>query len=137
MRFPLLGQWEDAETGDVLLERLYVADTFLQRFRGLQLARPLAPDSGLLLRDCRSVHTMWMRFSIDLFFLSEDWQILESRIGVKPWRVVVPRTKGVSHVIEVASGHPRDLQIKTTTRIAGKSGSASAAPAGSGVAPQP
>ncbi len=117
MQFPLLGRWEDAETGEVLVERLFVAETFWQRFRGLQFAQPLAADSGLLLRNCRSVHTMWMRFAIDLFFLSEELRILEIRVRVKPWRAVIPKAKGVAHVIEVAAGNRQTLGEGTRTRI--------------------
>ena len=117
MRFPVLGKWVEAETGVVLIERLFVAETYWQRLRGLQFARSLAPDAGLLLRDCRSVHTMWMRFAIDLIFLSEDWQIRETRIGVKPWRVVVPRAKNVAHVIEIAAGQDREWFLDGGTRI--------------------
>ncbi|MFG0267935.1 MAG: DUF192 domain-containing protein [Rhodopirellula sp. JB055] len=81
-----------------------MAETFWQRLRGLQFSRPLEPGSGLLLRNCSSVHTMWMRFPLDLFFLNEDWEVLEVRRDVKPWRVVVPKAKDGAHVIEVAAG---------------------------------
>jgi uncharacterized protein len=117
MRFPLRGRWEDIETKEVLVERLYAAETFWQRFRGLQFARSLDADSGLLLRNCRSVHTMWMRFSIDLIFLSDDLQILETHVGVKPWRVVIPQAKGVAHVIEVTAGTQRSLSEGKRTRV--------------------
>ncbi|XZE51432.1 DUF192 domain-containing protein [Planctomycetaceae bacterium SH139] len=105
MRFPVLGRWEDAKTGEVLLPRLFVASTFWQRFRGLQFARPLDSESGLLLRNCRSVHTMWMRFPIDLIFLSKDLEVLEVRTAVTPWQIVVPKVREVAHVIEVTAGY--------------------------------
>jgi len=117
MQFPLAGRLEDAETGEVLIDRLYAAESFWQRFRGLQLMPELEPDTGLLLRKCRSVHTMWMRFSIDLYFLSEDFRIMEARVGVKPWRVVMPRAKSVAHVIEVASRNQEPWIEGKQTRI--------------------
>ncbi|QDV12607.1 hypothetical protein CA51_24930 [Rosistilla oblonga] len=118
MRFPILGRWEDAETGEVLAKRLYVAETFWQRLRGLQFAQPLDPGCGLLLRNCGSVHTMWMRFPIDLFFLDEDWSVLEVRSCVKPWRVVIPKAKRVSHVIEVTSGQSLEAFKGRRTKVA-------------------
>ena len=117
MRFTVLGRWENTETGEVLLERLFVANTFWQRFRGLQCSRPLDSGSGLLLRNCRSVHTMWMRFTIDLIFLSDDMQILEIRVGVKPWRIAMPHAKDVAHVIEVTAGTQSDLSEGIRTRV--------------------
>jgi uncharacterized membrane protein (UPF0127 family) len=133
MRFPVLGRWEDAETGEVLLERLFVAGNFWQRFRGLQLASPLEPQCGLMLHNCRSVHTMWMRFSIDLIFLSQDFQILETRLGVKPWRVVTPKAQGVRHVIEVVAGQHKNWPEGRRTRIEKDPGSPLSA---SGTTPQ-
>ncbi|QDS91721.1 hypothetical protein FF011L_04540 [Roseimaritima multifibrata] len=117
MKFSPLGRWEDAATGDVLLDQLLVANTFWQRLRGLQFAPTLNPDCGLLLRNCRSVHTMWMRFSIDLFFLSEDLEVVEVRRGVKPWRMVIPKSKQVAHVIEVTAGHHSHLTVGNKTRF--------------------
>jgi uncharacterized membrane protein (UPF0127 family) len=117
MRFPLIGRWEDAQTGHVLIEQLHEAESFIQRFRGLQFTRPLDPDCGLLLRKCRSVHTLCMRFSIDLFFLSADGEILEVWTDVKPWRIVIPRTKQIAHVIELAAGYDRHIPTGMKTRF--------------------
>ncbi len=117
MRFPLLGSWEDAETGVVLIERLFVARTFWQRFRGLQFARPLERDCGLLLRNCRSVHTMSMRFAIDLVFLSDDLEVLEVQTDVQPWRIALPKEKRAAHLIEVTAGQHRHLSKGMKTRL--------------------
>ena len=118
MRFPLLGRWEDAETGEVLVERLLVAQTFLQRLRGLQFARPLEPDCGLLLRHCRSVHTMWMRFAIDVVFLNAEFEIQEIRTGTLPWRFVIPRAPHAAHVVELTAGCSQRLFVGQKTRTA-------------------
>jgi len=115
MRFPVLGRWEDAETGEVLLEHLHVAGNFWQRFRGLQFAPPLEPECGLLLRNCRSVHTMWMRFPIDVVFLSDSLEIREVRNRVNPWNLVIPRTKDAAHVIEMQAGNDHRLQVGART----------------------
>jgi uncharacterized membrane protein (UPF0127 family) len=117
MNFPIIGRWEDAESGDVLLEKLFVARTFWQRLRGLQFGRPLEPSCGLLLRDCRSVHTICMRFTIDLFFLSDDLTVVEVRRRVKPWQIALPKAKDVTHVIEVTSGNGHDISEGTMTRF--------------------
>ena len=116
MRFPLLGRWEDTETGEVLAGRLLVAKTFWQRFAGLQFASPLAADCGLLLRGCRSIHTFWMRFAIDVIFLNDEMEVLEVRTGVAPWRTVIPRAKNVAHVIELTAGDTRCILVGRRTR---------------------
>lgn len=117
MRFPLLGRWEDTETGEVLVERLLVAQTFFQRLRGLQFAKPLEPNCGLLLKNCRSVHTMWMRFAIDVVFVDKAMTVLEVRRDIKPWRFVVPQAKDVSHVVEFTSGQKMKCEIGRRTEV--------------------
>lgn len=117
MNFVKIGRWEDAETGEVLLDQLFVAATFWQRLRGLQFARPLPSGSGLLLRDCRSVHTMWMRFPIDAVFLDDEMTVLEVRREIKPWRVVIPKTKEAAHVIEMTSGWEDARRVGQRTEV--------------------
>ncbi len=127
MRFPLLGQWKDRHSGEILVRDLRVAKTFWQRLVGLQFARPLEPGSGLLLRNCRSIHTLWMRFAIDVIFLNEELEIVEVRRDVAPWRFVVPRAKRVAHTIEVPAGSAASIQIGRSTRIDETDGNAPSA----------
>jgi uncharacterized membrane protein (UPF0127 family) len=57
------------------------------RLRGL-IGRPsLPPDEALLIRRCRSVHTVGMRFAIDLVWLDADGLPLRVDRAVPPLRV--------------------------------------------------
>ena len=90
------------EGGAIVCARLTLADTPLTRLRGL-LGRPsLAPDEGLLLRPAGSVHTAFMRFSIDVVFLDRAMRVLDVRTGVAPWRIVGSRD--AKAVLELAAG---------------------------------
>ena len=63
-----------------------VATTRLSRLLGLALlARERAGD-GLLIPDCRSVHTLGMRFSLDLLFLDRRGRVIEIRRNVPAGR---------------------------------------------------
>lgn len=93
----------DAVTGEVIVANLEVANTFWQRLRGLQLRRRLAPDEGLLLTPCLSIHTHWMRFAIDVAMLNREGTVLDVLNGVQPWRWVKGRAK-TQAMLEVASG---------------------------------
>jgi len=60
----------DADNKRVLLfDRVAVADNFFTRLNGLIFKRYLSDGEGLLLTNCSSIHTMWMRFKIDVIFL--------------------------------------------------------------------
>ena len=52
------------------------ADTFLQRARGLGGRRHLPPGEALLIPRCRSVHTVTMRFALDLIWLDSAGRVV-------------------------------------------------------------
>jgi len=52
--------------------RLIVPSTRRSRMLGLARLDAFAPDHGLLLERCRSVHTWTMRFALDLVWLDGD-----------------------------------------------------------------
>ena len=99
-----------AGTGDCLLERVESAVTIGQRFRGLMLRKELPPGYGLLLPDCRSVHTCFMRFPIDLIYLSADNQVVRIVAGLKSWRVSV--CTEARSVLETPAGWAQDRGLK-------------------------
>ena len=74
----------------------WVAESFPVRLAGLAGLPWLAPGRALLLPRCSSVHTVGMRFAIDVAFLS--WppsggrcDVLALRRAVLPFRIVAPR----------------------------------------------
>jgi len=55
--------------GRVLGDKVAVADRFWLRLRGLGGRSGLARGEGLLLRTCRAVHMVGMKFPLDVAFL--------------------------------------------------------------------
>ena len=93
-------RWVTTDNGRVLADSVRLANTFWRRMVGLQFCRSLPAGEVLWLKNCRSVHTAWMRFPIDVFFLDESMCVVEVRRGVRPWRVVRPQSDEARHVIE-------------------------------------
>ncbi len=80
----------------------------LARLRGL-IGR--SGDVALLLPRCRSVHTVGMRFALDLVWLDRSGSVVRIDRGVQPWRV--RSCRGARAVLELRSaegdgGDPRD-----------------------------
>jgi uncharacterized membrane protein (UPF0127 family) len=105
-----LGRVINVATGQTVIARLYVADRFLSRLLGLQFRRPLPAGEGLLLAPCRSVHTFCVRFVLDLACLDSQGMVVETRTGVRPWRVVMgpPTTMGI---LEASAGQLRKIRV--------------------------
>ena len=89
-------------TGEVILNEVNLADTFIRRFMGLMGKKELKSGTGLKIEPCSSIHTFNMRFPIDVIFLSKDHEVLKVIHGMKPGKVgsVV---KSARYVIEANS----------------------------------
>ena len=82
--------------------RLAVASRFTARLRGLAGLAAIGADEGLELPRCRSVHTVGMRFALDLVWLGADGAVLRVDQGVAPLRM--RSCRGAASVVEVAAG---------------------------------
>ncbi|SRR6056297_1849465 len=76
----------DANTGEIVLSQLEIADSFWKRFKGLQFRDPLPPDRGLLIAPCSSLHTCFMRFTIDVVMLDRERVVVGVKKNLRPWR---------------------------------------------------
>jgi len=73
--------------GSVLAARVEPAFDSETRRRGLLGRDSLPEDVALIIAPCNSVHTFFMRFSLDLVFVSRDGTVIKTCRSVKPWRV--------------------------------------------------
>ncbi len=82
--------------------RVAVAAGFAARLRGLAGLRAIGADEGLELPRCRSVHTVGMRFALDLVWLDAEGAVVRVDRGVAPLRL--RSCRGARSVVEVAAG---------------------------------
>lgn len=85
-----------------LSERTRVADTLPTRLVGLLSSPGLAEGEGLWITPCNSIHTWFMRFTIDALFLDREDRVLRAVPRMKPWRLtrVVAGSRGVLELPE-------------------------------------
>ena len=97
-------------TGQLLLDgkpwvrQVAVAETTLQRMRGLLGRRGLPAGHGLVIERCGSIHTVGMRFAIDVIFLDSAWQVCRIARHVRPGHLCVWGGWRAVRALEVASG---------------------------------
>ena len=96
---PLVRLERRALPGELIL--LVAADRRARR-RGLARLDALPADHALLITPCRSVHTIGMRFALDLLWLDGDGAIVRVDEAVAPWRLRSCRR--ARSVIEVTAG---------------------------------
>ena len=79
--------------------RVAVAESFFSRAGGLLVRGPLKDDEGLWIKQCGSIHTIGMRYAIDVVFLDERGCVLRVSEAVKPLRMRLHR--GAASVLEM------------------------------------
>jgi uncharacterized membrane protein (UPF0127 family) len=79
------------EGGRVVCERCVLADNAWTRMRGLLGRKALDDGEGLLIRPSGSIHMFFMRFPIDVVFLSRDGEVLKVARALPAWRTAAAR----------------------------------------------
>ncbi|HTU81038.1 MAG TPA: DUF192 domain-containing protein [Candidatus Acidoferrales bacterium] len=113
----MTGALVDAGSGRVLARRVVRATGPLRRTFGLLGRGALGADDGMWFDGCAAVHTVGMRFSIDVVFLDERGAVVRVDAGVAPWRAA-RCGGGVRTVVELAAGSCARLGIAAGTRLA-------------------
>jgi len=98
---PCLQALDARDLGDGLT--LLLARTRRTRGRGLAKLDELPPNHALLLEPCRSIHTIGMRFALDLVWLDAEGEPVRVDPGVAPRRMRSCRRARA--VVECAAGH--------------------------------
>lgn len=102
--------------GNVVAARVVVANTFADRFTGLLKRDRLGRDEGLLLSPGGSIHTLGMRFAIDVLFLDRHMRVLKVASAMPPWRAVLAPA-GTEFTLELASGRSAAAAIGIGMRL--------------------
>jgi uncharacterized membrane protein (UPF0127 family) len=86
-----------------LATKVRKADNFLTRLIGLLKRTHLGPEEALWLMPSKGIHTIGMKFPIDVVFLNRDHQVLGLMSGLVPYRVSAVHLRGYS-VLELPNG---------------------------------
>ena len=87
----------------VVCENVLVASKVTERVMGLMFKKELSRKKSLLISPCNSIHTCFMRFSIDVIFIDKKNVIIHIIRKMKPWRFSLLYLKS-KKVLELNSG---------------------------------
>ncbi len=89
-------EWEIAKNA-------VLADTFLSRARGLMFRKDMNDFDGMIIKPCNSIHTFGMRFSIDVVFMNNKYEVVKVFENLKPYRMTRPYFSA-TQVLELKAG---------------------------------
>ncbi|MGI6467988.1 MAG: DUF192 domain-containing protein [Syntrophomonadaceae bacterium] len=101
------------DNNQLLCRHTIQANTFWKRLCGLLPYKSLPPGQGMLIAPCKSVHTFFMRFPIDVIYLDRELRVLALYENV-PRGKTLPYHKKAYSVLELPAG-----TIKATGTQAG------------------
>lgn len=90
--------------GVVWVKEVERAATWPERVRGLLGRNGLGPDAALLIERCGAVHTVGMRFALDLVFVDRQWRVTRVARNIRPGRLVVWGGWRAVRVLEIEAG---------------------------------
>jgi uncharacterized membrane protein (UPF0127 family) len=88
---------------EALATRVEAAFDSATRKRGLLGRDGLPPGTALVLAPCAAVHTLFMRFTIDVIYSDRQGRVLKTVSSLRPWRLSAVWRRGFA-TIEMASG---------------------------------
>ena len=96
-------------TNQAVATQVEIAATRRSRNRGLLGRDHLDEAAAMLLAPCTSVHTVGMRFPIDVVFVDRQGYAVKVVRNLRPWRIAL--SIGGRAVIEMAAGSLRWGQV--------------------------
>ncbi|MHB8964300.1 MAG: DUF192 domain-containing protein [Saccharofermentanales bacterium] len=103
--------------GIEIADRLMLADTFFSRLKGLSKHQRLEEGEGLIIRPCSQIHTIGMKFPIDIVFLTKSGVVIQFEQDMQPG-VVSGYVPKAWQVVELKSGTIAAKGISTGKTIA-------------------
>lgn len=92
-------------------DEVEVALSRTARRRGLLGRDGLAPFSALVLAPCASVHTMFMRFAIDVVFVDATGRAVRIVRDLLPWRAAIASSAHVAIELPAGTLASRDVTV--------------------------
>ena len=100
---PPLHKIENRTQGNTLATHATIADGLCERLIGLLGRASLPAGEALVFPQCWSIHTIGMRFPIDVIFIDRAWRVAVLKPAVPPGRMIWP-VHAAWGVIEMAAG---------------------------------
>jgi len=97
----------------VIAEPVEYATALFERLKGLLGRNGLSKSTAMIIEHCGSVHTIGMRFALDLIFLDKEWRVLSIKRNINPGRPMISGGLRAKRVIESQTGalDMEDFQI--------------------------
>ncbi|MFN8369958.1 MAG: DUF192 domain-containing protein [Bacteriovoracaceae bacterium] len=97
----------------VICEKAKIANSLIDRVIGLMFKSNIKNTNGdgLLIDPCNSIHTFFMRFNLNVIFISKDNRVVKIIKNLKPWRITLIYF-GAKKVLELSADSLQKIDLK-------------------------
>ena len=89
--------------------KIIKANTFKTKLLGLMFKKNI--NYGLLIINCKSIHTFFMKENIDVILLDKNNKILKINKNIKPNKIIIFKTKKRTNILELPNNSSLNLKI--------------------------
>lgn len=75
------------KNNQIIAHKLKVANSFYSRLKGLMFVDEMKEMDALLLNPCNSIHNFFVKFPLDVVFLTDDYKVVKIIKNFRPWQV--------------------------------------------------
>jgi len=100
----------------MLADKVTVVETFPGRLKGLLGKKRLAKDEAMILKPCKQVHTLFMKFPIDVVFLDEQYRVVHIEENLKSFSIS-PYVENAKCAVELPAGKVKETGLGMNDRL--------------------
>jgi len=95
--------------------KIVVANNFKDKLIGLMGKKNI--NYSLLIKNCKSIHTFFMKESIDVLLLDKNNKILEIKRNITPNRILIFKSKKRTNILEMPNNSSLKYKINDIIKL--------------------
>ena len=103
-------------SNQVVSTNIKQAYSFISRLKGLMFTKELNAACGLHMKPCRSIHTFFMKYSIDVLYLDKENRVIAIEEKLSPGKVG-SYYPGADSAVELPSGAVEKTGVKAGHKV--------------------
>lgn len=98
----------------IYMKNVKIANTYIKKLKGYMFCK-YPKEPAILFYPCSSIHTFFMKFSIDIIFLNEDKVVIRIENNIKKNKILY--VKKARYVIEAKANEFDDIKVDDQVQI--------------------
>lgn len=94
----------------IIFNNLEEANTYTKRLKGLLCKKHIESDYALIIYPCKGIHTLFMKFLIDLIVLNKQKEVIIKYSNIEPFKII-KGTKEWYYVIECHNDKSEEVEV--------------------------